>query len=72
MLVNVQTKFNIGDTAYKFNPRTMKLEPFEIKRICAFIDEEKGLSVSYTTSESYQYASEKELFVSKEEFIARL
>lgn len=71
MLVNVQTKFNVGDTAYKFNYYTMKLEPFEIKRICVFVDEEKELSVSYS-AEFYQYASEKDLFASKEEFITQL
>ena len=72
MLVNVQTKFNIGDTAYKFNPATMKLEPVEISRVNIHVLKNKDLSVSYGATDIVGVFFEKELFASKEEFIAQL
>ena len=72
MLVNVTTKFNIGDTAYKFNPATTKLEPVEISRVSVHAHKDKDFSVSYGATDIVGIFFEKELFASKEEFIAQL
>lgn len=70
MEVTIKTRWNIGDTAYRFNESTMKLEEFTIKSICASLSPEGDHFINYFSETGD--APEYKLFASKEEFINNL
>lgn len=71
MEIKITSKFNVGDTAYKFNPETSKLEEFHIKSISVHIHENMQ-TFGYHSDERMSYTPERYLFASKEEFINQL
>lgn len=71
MEINIKTKFNVGDTALRFNPSTNKLEEYAVNSIHIQVIGGKT-SIGYHTKECYSYTLETDLFASKEEFIAQL
>lgn len=71
MEIKIKTKFNVGDTALRFNPSTNKLEEFVVNNITVQVYSE-GTYIGYHTKDSYTYTKEADLFASKEEFIAQL
>lgn len=72
MEISIKTKFNPGDTAYRFNPSTNKLEEYHVKKVYIITTSEETLSIGYFTDDSYDNTPEKDLFASKEEFINQL
>lgn len=66
----IKTKFEIGETAFRFNTSSYKLEEFVIHEIACYTSE-KGTKVTYFNSE-YTGIQESQLFKSKEEFIESL
>lgn len=71
MEIKITSKFNVGDTAYKFNTETNKLEEFHIKSISVHIYENMQ-AFGYHSEEPMSYTAERYLFASKEEFINQL
>jgi hypothetical protein len=63
----IKTKFEIGETAFRFNTSSYKLEEFVIYEIACYKGE-KGTKVNYFNSE-YTCVQESQLFKSKEAFI---
>ena len=71
MDIKLKTRFNVGDTAKKFNASTNKLEDFLVHSITVQVIGETT-TIGYHTKESYSYTEEKNLFASKQEFINQL
>lgn len=71
MEVTVKTRWNIGDTVYRFNESEMKMEDFTIKSICVSLDPEGNHFINYFNEKS-KSEQESRLFASKEEFINKL
>lgn len=71
MEISLKTKFNVGDTAFKYNPSTHKMEEYLVQSISIQVTNGQTF-VGYHTKDSYSFTSEADLFASKEEFIAQL
>lgn len=64
--IKFETKFELGETAFRFNPRTNKLEEFVIEKISFDITKD-NIYLMYGNGSQFFFA--EQLFRSKQEFI---
>lgn len=67
--IKFETKFELGETAFTFNPRTNKLEEFVIEKI-TFDITKYNIYLMYGNGSQFLFA--EQLFRSKQEFIEGL
>lgn len=68
--MDIQTKFNLGDTAYTIDPSSMKLKSFEVKKIMVSTSENQ-VYTSLLDAEDYTaiHYDEDKCFATKEELL---
>ena len=72
MKIEVTTRFNVGETVYRFDAAKMKLTEFTIKSVSATLIDQSGRAGITYLDVNYKGEDESRLYKSKDDFINQL
>ena len=68
-IMNIETKFKVGDTVYTVDPETLKIKQFEIGSVSSITSKDGTTVLVWPKTESYISVNEKKCFPTREALI---